>query len=92
MSGWRDTTCAGCGRRLAVRAEWSADAKAYCTTCEPGDLPLSPPMDGDGCEWDCRDPLDLLSREDHDALREQLREYARCRARALAAAHTMWLY
>jgi hypothetical protein len=55
-------------------------------------VPISGLMDGDGCEWDCRDPLDLLSREERKALREQLREYDRHQVRARAAAHTIPLY
>jgi hypothetical protein len=55
-------------------------------------VPISGLMDGDGCEWDCRDPLDLLSREEREALREQLREIDHCRVRALAAAHTIPLH
>jgi hypothetical protein len=54
-------------------------------------VPISGLMDGDGCEWDCRDPLDLLSREEREALRRQLEEMNHARVRALAAAHTMWL-
>jgi len=59
---WRDTTCAGCGRALAVRAEWPSDAKAYCTTCKPGDLPLSPPMNDEG--WEARMARRAATRRD----------------------------
>jgi hypothetical protein len=54
--------------------------------------PISGLMDGDGCEWDARDPLDLLSCEEREALREQLREYDRCMARARASAQFVVLY
>jgi hypothetical protein len=55
-------------------------------------VPISGLMDGDGCEWDCRDPLDLLSREERESLREQLREYDCCMARALVAAQSYPLF
>ena len=58
----------------------------------PYRTPISGLMDGDGCEWDCRDPLDLLSREEREALRQQLEDMDRARIRALAWAQTAWLY
>lgn len=39
-------------------------------------------------DWDGRDPMDLLSREERDQLRADLDEIAACRRRALASAWT----
>lgn len=54
-------------------------------------VPISGLLDGDGCEWDARDPLDLLSREARQALVDQLAEMDRAQVRARAGAHTYWL-
>lgn len=51
--------------------------------------PISGLMDGDGCEWDYRDPLDLLSREEREELRRKLDEYDKHQARARVAAMHM---
>lgn len=53
--------------------------------------PISELMDGDGCEWDYRDPLDLLSREEREALRQQLKEMDDCRDRAMFSARFMYV-
>jgi hypothetical protein len=54
--------------------------------------PISGLMDGDGCEWDCRDPLDLLSREEREALWAQLEEISDCQDRALFNARFTYLH
>jgi hypothetical protein len=54
--------------------------------------PISGLMDGDGCEWDARDPLDLLSREEREELLQYLAEYDRHQARARVAAQSYPLH
>jgi hypothetical protein len=54
--------------------------------------PIPSLMDGEGKEWDTRDPLDLLSRQERDQLRADLDEIAACQRRAMAAAHSYWLH
>jgi hypothetical protein len=54
--------------------------------------PISGLMDGDGGEWDAHDPLDLLSREEREELREHLAEYDRHQARARVAAQSYPLF
>jgi hypothetical protein len=58
----------------------------------PDLVPISGLMDGDGAEWDQRDPMDLLPREERERILAWCKEYDRCMARALVEAHHAILY
>jgi len=54
--------------------------------------PISGLIDGDGNEWDQRNPMDLLPCEERARIVAWFKEYDRCMARALVAAQHMVLY